>query len=410
MFMLDFISLTVSNKTMFKKCFVSLVVLWSWQNAAAVVHNPFEFFNAQMDQKNSDVCSSKALKMPPMRSQDSLPICTAFSSAAVVQYQVCKKMPGACKDGVPTSGKFTVSPLSTLAWTRTNDGTGVQGNSSNFENLQFYYSGTTGASEALQNASFTPTFFAESCFPFDQFANNEANPKFGGIEGIIKVIESEYKKAKLEGDGLCEDCLRDSPMVGAANALGISSDKIKEKLVEAKTGKATPGQFLHKLMLENCPDLISFRPSQKLKFDSFPKDAKDLAYQPMIEKIKEVLKVQEDGGTVGNPLTLDNICIEFKSDGTCKSFHSVAITGYRKVCKNVSSESIPENDKKERCAVQCRDVLKVHNSWGGDWQRAWEKKMGLKEGDGEGWVDAKQLTEYMTKNKNLMKNALAWYY
>lgn len=378
---------------MFKKCFVSLLALWSWQNAYAVPHDPFEFFNAQQEAKQTDICvDDKINGMPPFRSQDSVPMCSSFSSAAVAQFHVCKRIPGACVDGVPKSSKFTISPFSTLAWTRTNKGMGAT-NSANFTNLDIYSDPLRGggATDALKNASMSFVFFAESCFPFDQLANKFGLNNFAKTEMLVKTIEGEYQKASLEGKGICEDCL-----TGAAMELGIKSsvDDIRAKLVEAKAADATSAQFLHKLMLENCPDNISFRPTQQPKFDSFPSKPADFTYDKWIGKVKDVLKG-------GNPLTFDGICLEYNIDKTCKTPHSVAISGYRKVCKNVESLKLLPTGKneKEKCAVECRDLVKVQNSWGANWQA-----------NSDGWVDAKVLTEHARKNKKAMENSLAWYY
>jgi hypothetical protein len=391
--MLDFISLTVSNKSMFKKCFVSLLALWSWQNAYAVPHDPFEFFNAQQEAKQTDICvDDKVNGMPPVRSQDSFPMCSSFASAAVVQFHVCKRLPGSCVDGVPKSDKFTVSPFSMLAWTRTNKGMGAM-NSNNFSNLQLFPEPGKGggAPDALKNASMSFVFFAESCFPFDQLANKFGLYNFDKTEKLVKIIEGEYQKASLEGKGICEECL-----TGAALQLGITSsaDDIKAKLVSAKAEDATPGQYLHKLMLSNCSDIVKFRPSQAPKFDSFPSKPADFTYEKWIGKVKDVVKS-------GNPLTFDGICLEYNKDQTCKTFHSVAISGYRKVCKNVENLKLLPTGKneKEKCTVECRDLVKVQNSWGADWQT-----------NSDGWVDAKVLAEYATKNKKAMTNSLAWYY
>jgi hypothetical protein len=399
--MLDFISLTVSNKSMFKKCFVSLLALWSWQNANAVPHGPFEFFNAQQETKESEICKEDAIKgMPPIRSQDSLPMCSSFSSAAVAQFQVCKRIPGSCVDGVPKSSKVTISPFSMLAWTRTNKGLGPE-NSNNYSNLQLSSKpGLTGGStEALKNASMNFVFFAESCFPFDQFANKFGLYNFDKTEQIVKTIEDEYTKASLEGNGICESCLK-----GAALELGITSsmDDIRAKLVEAKKQDATPGQYLHKLMLEKCSDTVKFRPSQAPKFDSFPSDPADFTYDKWIGKVKDVLKS-------GNPLAFDGICLQQK-EGKCVAPHSVAISGYRKVCKKVSDAKLLPSDGKSakevvKCSEECRDLVKVQNSWGAEWQDGDPKDL-----KSDGWVDAKVLADYATKNKDAMKNSLAWYY
>lgn len=95
----------------------------------------------------------------------------------------------------------------------------------------------------------------------------------------------------------------------------------------------------------------------------------------MIEKVKEVLKS-------GNPLTFDDVCLNY-SNSKCTQTHSLVIAGYRKMCKSDGT---------------CRDVVKVQNSFGKDWQ----------EQNADGWLDAETLFRNTLSQKGRAKNSLAW--
>ena len=362
---------------MFKKCFILLMALWSCPSALAVPHNPFEFYNDQAEK--SPACEKRQIEdMPPARSQDSLPICFAMSSAVIAQHAICKKTPERCEKGRPKTTKDSVSPLSMLAWTRTNELNKGVHQLQNHKNLQFYGAGVGGATDALRNASSSFIFFSDSCFPFDQLANEFDRTNTEKMQSLISVIKTKYEKAFTEG-GVCEECILE--INKAAKELKVTSlGDIGKKIEDSKKNKENSGQFLHSLMLGGCKDgLITLKRSQMPKYDTFPREGEDGSYSGLIGKIKNVL----DGG---NPLSFDGLCIEYEANGKCKTGHSVAISGYRKVCK-----------KTDDCGKKdvCRELLYVQNSWSPA---------------DNGWVDAKKLMSYATDDNKNIKETLSWYF
>ncbi|MFS4459479.1 hypothetical protein [Bdellovibrio sp. HCB2-146] len=350
------------------KSFVLVIALWSWEFAKAIPHSPFTLIS----KTQKEVCEpTEIANMPRVRSQDSLPICDSFSSATVLQYQICKI--NKIDNCAGVSRDLEISPLSTLAWTHTDKGAGVH-ETRNHQNLNFY-ANAGGATDALSNSSKSFTFISDACFPIDQLANSFGDNADDRIRNVVEKIEKEYMRAKTES-GYCEDCLK-----GAALEMGITTslEDLRSKVSASKEQDDTPAEFLYRLMLKGCTKgQISLRPSKTPKFNMFP-PSKD-SYTGLINKIKEVLSSK-------NPLTFDGVCLQYEGK-KCVKGHSVVISGYRKVCKQNSD-----------CKTECREVLKVQNSWGADWQKQ----------NDDGWVDAKSLLSYVTDNPDLMQNSLAWY-
>lgn len=377
------------------KYFIFLVTLWSCNLAYAVPHSPWQFVQ---DQGKKECEKEEVANMPRVRSQDSMPICSSMASATIAQFQICKSLRIANCSRVDRENE--VSPFSTLAWTHTNTGQGVP-ELQNHENIQMYGKTQGAAVDALRNAKKDALFVSDSCFPLDQFANeyevgddpdkNRENEI--KVQNIFDKIAENYKKYqarnKTEGQ-FCEEC---AAISGAALKLRITStaDEIKAHMDDSKGLNAS--QFLYNLTLGMCKDGVAIEPSPK--FEMFPTDFKkakklatkngskevpDFNYNALIKKIKTVLSSK-------NPVAFDGVCLKYEGN-KCVTGHSVVISGYRKVCKDSS------------CGTECRDIIKVQNSWGEDWQKR----------NNDGWVDAKTLMSYVTEDASRMENVLSWYH
>jgi hypothetical protein len=306
--------------------------------------------------------------MPKVRSQDSSGACSGLSSAAVAQHYVCEAKKLDCQNLSPEQ---TISPFSMLSWMETNRRLNEPHEVDRHTNIRFNNPGWM----ALSNAAETKrdfSFDSDSCYPFDQFAN-----KYGSNEAAVKKMidkfENYYNKNKTEGT-ICEDCLKED--LKKDLLISAQADDLKQAL-----SKDTFGEFLYRVVFRNCPTFIKVKPSPK--FNSYPQND-DAKYEDLIGKIKEVM-------TEGRPINLSGIC-PLMVDKKCKrgksgkpASHDVVISGYRKMCKPSGA---------------CRDVLKIHNSWGQAWQDQY---------DG-GWVDAESLLKSAADdNGKFEKNMLAWY-
>lgn len=127
--------------------------------------------------------------------------------------------------------------------------------------------------------------------------------------------------------------------------------------IESGLVKASFETFLYTSIFDSCEDQTKLTGYPKTIM--YPENSNSkVSYSDLLNKSKEVLKT-------GVPFVLDGVC-PFYRGKQCVGTHSVAVAGYRKVCKKDGS---------------CRDLLKVHNSWGEDWQRK----------NNDGWVDAESL-------------------
>ncbi len=354
---------------MFIKCIILTGTVCLWTSAQAASSVGFTTLDSSFEVDGSPIVVSN---MPKIKSQDSIPACAGFSSATVAQFYICKNSKPPIQDCSGLDSSREVSPLNMIAWMHTNKGIGVQ-EQRNHNNIQLYHE-KSSATLALQNAANASLFYADSCFPMDHLVNELGDYNFDKVEGIFNKIEKEYRKYTTEGS-LCESCL-----VKATSELGISASILDLKEALPKKGDDTTfGEYLFKITLDKCHDFVGKRIRPKPTFGMFPSEKSDIKYEKLIDKVKSVL-------STGMPLAAGGICIE-KIGKNCKTTHSVTISGYRKVCKGSGS------------AKTCRDVVKVQNSWGKDWQKEYD----------DGWVDAKELFSNQIANPEVMKNMLAWY-
>ncbi len=353
----------LSNSSMFMKYFIYIGTLWSCLSAVAAELPGF----VTVDKSYKTIESSSIPKemLPRCRSQDSLPACNAMAAATVAQAKICKvrKVPD-CSDISP---KDEISPLSMVAWLNTNKGGGIN-EFENHTNIQLF-KGTRGASDGLKNSAKDFVFFSDSCYPFDQLSSVYGDFKREEVENVVGVMAREYRKFKTEGS-LCDDCLLKS----------AREFNIKAPLSEIKSAleNDTFGQFLFAATLGNCDDAVDASPSPK--FENFPLEKKDFKYEPVLNKVKSLLKTN-------TPMALDGVCLKYSAQGKCLGYHAVVITGYRKVCKGTGTSE------------KCRDVFRVQNSWGKDWQKEFD----------DGWVDAKELLSAPLREPSNMKGMLSWY-
>ncbi|MBD8081304.1 hypothetical protein [Chryseobacterium caseinilyticum] len=126
-------------------------------------------------------------------------------------------------------------------------------------------------------------------------------------------------------------------------------------------------KFLYSLFFDGC------------SMENFPSGFSAVAFpldQPNINpaNVKEqVIK----GLKQGRPVLFPYLCISGNTGDKCNEGHSLVISGYKKVC---------ESDKN----TNCKDVFKLHNSWGAEWQKV----------NNDGWVDADALTKNTIKTKS----------
>jgi hypothetical protein len=197
----------------------------------------------------------------------------------------------------------------------------------------------------------------EACYPFDQFLIKHQNSSNKEMNDAFERLKVKYfDKKKTEGD-ICTDCL----IKDLDNEFGLKVDNAK---VLKSLNQTTFDKFLYELMFGNCQSVSETVP---YTLNTWPNTASDFKYDAFMDKLKNLFK--------GNTPVVVGGCLDSKNFKTCTKAHDFVISGYRKVCK-------PNNE--------CRETLRIQNSWGQDWQNS----------NSDGWVDAKNLYDYLERDKN----------
>lgn len=306
--------------------------------------------------KPSDFNISKEVttikNLPRQKSQDSLGICYAMSANVVLEHYLCEINKKDCGNLKPHE---EISPLSTVLYTRT-DRPGLYPGEVTSHNSLFLNEGGVG-SIALNNMARLKVLYADSCFPFDQIVRRHGNDE-DSMNAALKKLEETYRKAKATEASACIECLQKD----FNNAFGsnVSSELIKDAL-QARTFPAF--LFNGTFNSQDCEQFVEFNERNKPLVTTYPGFEKTATYPEKMTFIKDVLKS-------GRPLELGGICLLPAPKGAkylCEA-HSVAITGYRKQCADTG---------------ECREVVRLQNSWGQEWQDKFQ----------DGWVDAKTLLD-----------------
>jgi len=319
--------------------------------------------------------------MPRIRSQDSFGVCFGFSAAVIAQKKACDTdrknfpldkvgKPYNCSD-IPLEKQ--ISPFSMVAWAKPTEKSTQIGDFMNHRNITLAggeVKAGTGA-HALNNSYTDFSFLPESCYPFDQVANKYGDNK----ELVAKLVEDlnklykDNRKTEANTSALCESCLAEE----INERLGTH---IKAKNISKALEEATFAEFLHKAVFYGCPR-IHLEPKPQPKVGYFPENSAEGTREKLLPKIKEVLNS-------GNPIQVDGVCV-LRDEPTdeCTGRHSFVISGYKKVC---SAQN------------QCRDLVKVHNSWDEKWQKE----------HNDGWVDGQSIIENIDDKPAVGIGILSW--
>lgn len=358
--------------------YVSILLLWSSGSYVfgATFPQPFVKVSAEYSKiEESEVLTN----LPKRRCQGEVPgACVGAAGAFLVDHYNCRI--NKTKDCASLSQDEEVSALNVLTYGRTNLGAEDRSKlPSSFKSLGFK---GVGGAQTLQNAANFFKFKAESCFPLDKINNKHMTPNLSAVDLSKKIqasianLQTVYSanKGKNETEA-CEACI----LKGLEEAFGInpSTDGLR-----AAMQKETFEEFVYKVLFDDgkCKEL-NIKPKPFVAF--FPRNESEqgnVKFTDAIDKAKEVLHDDK-------PILLSEICTVRKADGQCipESLHGLVVSGYKKVCK-------PNEPTK------CRRVLRIENSWCGDWQKGF--------GD-EAWVDAESLMANIDSNP-LNVGVLSW--
>lgn len=295
----------------------------------------------------SDV--SEVKNLPKVRSQDSLGICYGMSSNVVAQHFYCEKKKLDCAN---LTSKQMISPLSSAAFAKSDDPDEAVRSIGKFRNIDVRNSSSSGM--ALYNLSGEFTLFADSCFPFDQVTQKYGTDE-AAVNEMLRRLEDVFEKNKKMEAGACIDCVQKE----VQKSFGVS---LTPNIVARALRQENFNQFFYRVTIgtNRCEDFVSLSGADRPGYKYYPTGKETANYEQKVQYLKNVLKN-------GRPADLAGVCIK-PGASTCEVQHSVAVTGYRKQCT---------------AKGQCRELLRIQNSWGEDWQKAFN----------DGWVDAKTLLD-----------------
>lgn len=346
---------------------LSGLVITYCSSSLAVYTNPFVPVYSKSDKSagatNSiydEVSGSKIViaNMPSYKTQDDIGDCKAFSLATVVQQYTCDKWKSDIPDCKNPPADSAISYMGMMAYTNQIPG---QENT-----LQPNQGNGRGMAEIIDDLSKSGNrLILDSCKPFDTLVNNFSLNGKNGLEKRDKFFNYlkkmyDVRKSKTEADiADCPECIAE---INKDSGLNVNLVNLKKAL-----SKETYDKFLYSLFFEGCK-MENF-PSG-FRAASFPLDSMNVTPSEVKAQIIKGLKQ-------ARPVLFPSLCVSQDKGDECKSGHSVVISGYKKVCQSGS-------------VTNCKDVLKLHNSWGSEWQRM----------NNDGWVDADALVQNTIKSKS----------
>ncbi len=316
--------------------------------------------------------------MPRVRSQDTLGLCYAFSSATLLQKYYCDDVKiQKCSD---VSVDETISPVAITGFKEPIESQKdpQTGKFDKQDKKTFAHSflpakdSDDGGNQLwlLSNASIQHSYCAESFFPFDQFVgvNNfsdlspfEAQDKMRKLATEkISELQKTYNKYKTEATSVesCTECLAEIKKIIPIND--------RDDLIQRAFKKNSFQEFLYEALFKSCDKKVKLTTPT---MDYFPKtdltgsesEFKSNKNHPVkIQIMNQIKKVTNNSVPIQMSFCTD------KKGGDCTGTHVAVISGYKKVC----------NEKN-----QCADMIKIQNSYGMAWQ----------EMHNDGWVLADEM-------------------
>lgn len=310
--------------------------------------------------------------MPAYKTQNQLGECRAFALAALIQWYACYEWKKDIPDCKNPPADSAISYFGMMMYTHQDYDIG--------ETFQPDQDISRGMWDILGHIRLKGNnFILESCKPFNVMATNfdmntgeGKRKKDAFFDYLRKMYDSN--KGKTEADIKdCLDCIKEINKNAGLNASVVS---LKKALLKDSYDK-----FLYSLFFDGC-ELEGFPFSYQPVV--YPSDNLNITSEDLKQKIIQTVKS-------GKPVLFPKMCFIFDSKNRCQYGHAILISGYKKVCKVGK-------------ANECKDVFKVHNSWGEEWQKR----------NNDGWSDADSIVSNVYKNREGDKNSVqsasaAWF-
>lgn len=319
--------------------------------------NPFVIPFVDCEGKIEDVPGTliEIPNMPAYKTQDGMGECKAFALAAIVQQYVNT----VCRSDIPDPknppADWAISYFGMLIYTnRSIESEGT------FQPNQEKGLGMRKIIEDLSNSG--NRLILESCKSFDKMVDNfgrkDGSEKINQFLDYLKKMYNDNRGKTEAGIADNSECLSE---INTSTGLNVKLDNLKKAL-----SKDSYDKFLYTLFFDGCKreDFpCGFSPAP------YPLDSMDVS---SVDVKKQVIK----GLRLGKPVLFSGLCVSFDEGNKCSESHAVVISGYKKVCEAGLINT-------------CKEVFKIHNSWG----KAWQDR------NNDGWVDADIFVQNTSKVK-----------
>lgn len=285
--------------------------------------------------------------MPAYKTQDDLGDCKAFSIAAIIQQYVNTKWKSDISDPKNPPSDMAISYFGLMAYTNQ-----IPNKENTFQPNQ---ENGRGINDIIDDIGFKyhNDLILENCKPFENLTKEfSLNGKYGLIkrDEFLNYLKSIFNSLKNSDETKIKDCTNETVKLNSFVNLNFNQKNLKTALT-----KTDFDQFLYTLFFSDCKKELFPSGFQAM---SFPLDSMDVTEY---EFKQQIIK----GLNKGKPVLIPSLCVSRDKSYDCESVHSLVISGYKKV----------QNSAEEK------DVFKVHNSWGKEWQKK----------NNDGWVDADEL-------------------
>lgn len=314
--------------------------------------------------------------MPAYKTQDDIGDCKAFSLAVLLQHHTCQKWKSDIPDCKNPPADSAISYFGLMAYTNrtryngenlealkakgyTVEELNEKGIYNTFQPRQEKGRGLDDVINELSNSG--NQLILESCRPFENLTKRFSSNGLAGLAkrdeffGYLKTI---FEKLKNKNESNIPDCTAEVSKLNAYVELGFNQQTLKKALT-----KDNFDQFLYTLFFSECKKEV-FPPG--FSAAAFPLDSMNVTPDEVKRQIIKGLKL-------GKPVLFPALCVSQNQGDECGEGHSLVISGFKRVKNNAVT----------------KDVFKLHNSWGAEWQ--------MKNNDG--WVDADVICQNTIKVK-----------
>jgi len=304
--------------------------------------------------------------MPAYKTQDTIGECRAFSLRTLLQKYTCDEWPKDAPDCKNPPEDLDISSFGMMMYTHTTKDTNKTFAPDAEERNMMY-----DIINNIMNSG--DELILDSCKPFDRMVNSfsvDGHPNIALKEKFFAKLKKMYDTGRSNTEAAiadCPECLNEMNQQAGLNA-NLSN-------LKAALSKDSYDKFLFDLFFKDCK-LASFPPG--LTQAVYPTD--EIKATPLMIKSRII-----EGLKKGKPVLTPRVCVIPKSPSDCTDGgHSMVVSGYKQVCD---------------ATKKCKDLFRIHNSWGADWQQH----------NNDGWLDADLYTQNFIIEKNrISSGSVIW--